>query len=365
MTDFHLDKKREHEAAAESALRKKDYEAAWRHIAEAAAFGFKLADRTDGKVREAYAANAKGLVALAERIKREKGGAKKEAADGEGAPAASCRIERPAVRLADVAGMEAVKDQIRLRVIEPLRHADEAKRHGLKVGGGILLYGPPGTGKTFLAKAVAGELDLPFYALTAADVFGKYVGESENNIRSLFREARKNPLSVVFIDELETIFRKRTDQVHETTQKVVSVILQELDGVDDRRNPVLLLGATNTPWLVDEAFMRTGRFDVLAYVGLPDAAARRQILLGCFKDVDYPLAPEAVEAVVARTDRFSGADLKGLAQKAKQRAFDRKATVYDAALFEEVLKDAAPSCKAETLARIEAWEKTNDIHRGI
>lgn len=364
MTDFHLDKKREHEAAAESALRKKDYEAAWRHIAEAATFGFKLADRTDGKVREAYAANAKGLVALAERIKKEKGGMVKVAGE-EGAVAASCQVARPTVRLADVAGMEAVKDQIRLRVIEPLRHADEAKRHGLKVGGGILLYGPPGTGKTFLAKAVAGELDLPFYALTAADVFGKYVGESENNIRNLFREARKNPLSVVFIDELETIFRKRTDQVHETTQKVVSVILQELDGVDDRRNPILLLGATNTPWLVDEAFMRTGRFDVLAYVGLPDAAARRQILLTSLKDVDYPLAPEAVEAVVAHTDRFSGADLKGLAQKVKQRAFDLKAAVYDVALFEEALKDAVPSCKGETLERIEAWEKANDIRRGI
>ena len=174
------------------------------------------------------------------------------------------RVEKPKVRMDDVAGMEDVKDQIRLRMIEPVRNPEEARKHGLKTGGGILLYGPPGTGKTFLAKAVAGELDLPFFSITAADIFGKYVGESENNIRDFFNTARKYPLSVIFIDELESIFQKRSEMVHESTQKVISVILQELDGVRENRNPMLLLGATNAPWLIDEAFMRTGRFDVKA-----------------------------------------------------------------------------------------------------
>lgn len=366
MANFNLDKKKEHESLAERALKAKDYAKAFFHTAEAAKYTYVLADRCEGRLKVAYESNANDLVEIAAKLKEKARMAKGSAADASGAPAdgnEACRVERPTVRLDDVAGMQKVKDQIRLRMIEPLRHADEAKKHGLKVGGGILLYGPPGTGKTFVAKAVAGELDLPFYAITPADVFGKYVGESEGNIRRLFREARKNPLSVVFIDELESIFRKRTESMHETTQKVVTVILQELDGVCDNQNPILLLGATNTPWMIDEAFMRTGRFDVLAYVGLPDAEARRKIVENAFRDVAYPIDEGAVDLIVERTDGFSGADLKGVAQKIKQAAFDAKAMRYGKDVCEKVLADAGASCNSETLARIEAWERENDIKR--
>ena len=358
MVNFNLDKKKEHEALAEKALRAQDYAQAFYHTAEAAKYTFILADRCEGKLRAAYEANAGDLVeiaaALKERARGKKTGRRAAAATG---GEAKCRIERPDVRLDDVAGMQSVKEQVRLRVIEPMRHPEEAGKHGLKAGGGILLYGPPGTGKTFFAKAVAGELDLPFFAISSADVFGKYVGESENNIRNLFREARKNPFSVVFIDELETIFRKRTESVHETTQKVITVLLQELDGIDDRRNPVLLLGATNTPWMIDEAFLRAGRFDVLAYVGLPDAEAREKIVLNAFKDVSYPIDTEGVAFLVEKTDGFSGADLKGVAQKVKQLAFDGKEDRYGTALFARALQDAAPSCNREMMEKIKAWER--------
>ena len=366
MANFTLDKKKEHEALAEKALKGKDYAKAFYHTAQAAKYAYALADKCEGLLKNAYEANATDLVAIAEELKRRAqaaSGGKTVDARETGAGGEKCRVERPDVRLDDVAGMQKVKDQIRLRLIEPLKRADAAKKHGLKVGGGILLYGPPGTGKTFIAKAVAGELDLPFYAITSADVFGKYVGESENNIRDLFREARKNPLSVIFIDELETIFRKRTESMHETTQKVITVILQELDGINDRQNPILLLGATNTPWMIDEAFLRTGRFDVMAYVGLPDADARKKIVTNSFKDVAFPVEPEAIDFLVASTDGYSGADLKGIAQKVKQLAFDKNATIYAKALFEEALKDSAPSCNAETMAKIEAWEKANEVKR--
>lgn len=273
------------------------------------------------------------------------------------------RVERPDVRLDDVAGMDEVKDQIRLRLIEPVRNPEEARKHGLKTGGGILLYGPPGTGKTFLAKAVAGELNLPFFSITAADIFGAYVGESENNIREFFRTARNHPLSVIFIDELESIFQKRSGTVHETTQKVISVILQELDGVREKRNPMLLLGATNAPWLIDEAFMRTGRFDVKAYVGLPDKEARLKIIGNSFRNVAYPVDPDAVRFMAERTEGFSGADLTGIAQKIKQTAFDRKAERYSKALFEEALNGAVPTGCAEIMEKIAAWEKANEISR--
>ena len=368
---FYFDKKKEHEDLAEKALRSKDYASAYYHTAEAAKFTFSLAEQCTGKLQQAYLTNAKDLLSIAETLQKKAQEQKQQSSPGNvetavdgSSGSGKCRVaERPDVKLDDVAGMQNVKDQIRLRLIEPLKTPEEAKKHGLKVGGGILLYGPPGTGKTFLAKAVAGELNLPFYSITSADVFGKYVGESENNIRNLFREARQNPLSVIFIDELETIFRKRTESVHETTQKVITVILQELDGINDKQNPIMLLGATNTPWMIDEAFLRTGRFDILAYVGLPDAEARKKIIRNSFKDVQYPVAEDAVEYLTEHSHGLSGADLKGVAQKIKQTAFDRRLSSYSKELFAECLKGVTPSCSAEITRNIELWEKKNGITR--
>ena len=270
----------------------------------------------------------------------------------------------PKVRLADVAGMDEVKRQIRLRLIDPVRDAARARQYGIGVGGGLLLYGPPGTGKTFVAKAVAGELGLPFYAITAADVFGKYVGESEGNIRRIFTEIRKNKLSVVFVDELETLFPKRTENVHESTRKVISVLLQELDGIDDGRNPVLLLGATNVPWLVDEAFMRPGRFDVRVFVGLPDFAARRQMFIAAFAKGSVPHASGLTAYLAERTENYSGADINGVMARLRQTAYERRLPAYTAALADEVLAVTAPSATGEILDQIREWEATSVGEKG-
>ena len=266
-----------------------------------------------------------------------------------------CLAERPDIRLNDVAGMNEVKEQIRLRLIEPLRDPQRAKKYNLKPGGGVLLYGPPGTGKTFLARAVAGELNLPFYMITSADVFGRYVGDSEKNILRIFQEARKHKLSVIFIDEMETIFRKRTDDIHEVTQKVISVILQEMDGVVKHKNPILLLGATNMPWQIDEAFLRPGRFDVLAFVGLPSAAARHQMLARAFA-TGLPCEPGMVDYMTAQTENFSGADLNGVITKMRQRAFDSRAEKFTSQMAYEVMISTPPSSKKEILSRIREWE---------
>ena len=265
---------------------------------------------------------------------------------------------RPTVRLADVAGMEDVKEQVRMRLIEPLRNATLAEHYGIKVGGGIMLYGPPGTGKTFLAKAVAGELSLPFFAVTGADIFGKYVGESEKNVRRLFREIRKNDLSVVFIDELETIFPKRTADVHESTRKVIALLLQELDGFDGMRNPMLLLGATNVPWMVDEAFLRPGRFDIRVYVGPPDYDARRQMLQSAFEHGKVPYEEGLVEHLAQRTENFSGADINGLLERMKQAAFRNRFSYYTVESADEILKSLHSSISPELVAQIKEWEKS-------
>ena len=251
--------------------------------------------------------------------------------------------------------MAEVKEQLRLRLIEPILNPELAARYGLKVGGGVMLYGPPGTGKTFIARAVAGELELPFYTITSADIFGKYVGEAENNIRNIFANARKNPLSVVFVDEMETIFTKRTGGVHEVTQKVISVMLQELDGVDKSKNPILLLGATNTPWQIDEAFLRPGRFDILAYVGLPDKEARWQILRNLFKQNNLPCEKGLLEYITQNTDSYSGADLKGLVEKMQQKAFINRDRYYSMKLAYKVMLENKPSCKKSMIEEIRRW----------
>lgn len=271
---------------------------------------------------------------------------------------ASKLANRPTTKLADVAGMEEVKEQVRLRIIEPMLHPKLAGRYGLSVGGGMLLYGPPGTGKTFFARAVAGELELPFYMVTAADVFGKHVGESERNIRKLFNDIRNNPLSVVFIDELETLFPKRTEEVHETTRKVISLLLQELDGIDKSKNPILLLGATNVPWMIDEAFMRPGRFDVKAYVGLPNFDARRQMLIAAFDEGDVPHEPGLTAHMAEKTEGYSGADLRGVMARMRQVAFDRRLECYTYAFADEILAMTSPTTAPETVARIQQWEKS-------
>ena len=267
-------------------------------------------------------------------------------------------MDIPDMKLSDVAGMEEVKEQIRLRMIAPLANKKEALKHGITAGGGMLLYGPPGNGKTFIARAVAGELKVPFFSITGADIFSKYIGESENNIRSIFAAVRQHELSVLFIDELESIFHKRTDDIHESTRKVISILLQELDGVQKHKNNMLLIGATNTPQMLDEAFLRTGRLDVQIFVGLPDAPAREQILNANFADVKVTIPRGLIHAVAKYTENYSGADLKGLAIRTKQKAFARKMNTYTKELFEEVLGEVRPSANGQILQQIREWERS-------
>ena len=268
-------------------------------------------------------------------------------------------LDRPSVTLADVAGMDDIKEQIRLRMIEPVKKPEEAKKYGLKKGGGVMLYGPPGTGKTFIARAVAGELAVPFYTLNAADIFSKYVGDSEKKLQNFFENVRKNPLSVVFVDEMEIIFAKRTDHVHEVTQKVISIILQELDGVNQNKNPILLLGATNTPWKVDEAFLRPGRFDILAFVGLPDFTARKQIIASSLKQDKLKFEENLAEYIAENTDNFSGADLNGLMTTLRQVAFDRKEKCFTKSLAKDILKNISPSINHDLMQQISEWQSAH------
>lgn len=193
-------------------------------------------------------------------------------------------LERPTVNFEDVGGMDAVKKEISLKIIQPLKHPELYKAYGKKTGGGILLYGPPGCGKTFIARATAGQVNAKFINVGLNDVLDMWIGNSEKNLHEIFEIARANQPCVLFFDEIDALGASRTDMRQSSGRHLINQFLLELDGVESNNDGVLVLGATNTPWHLDPAFRRPGRFDRIIFVPPPDAAARASILELKLKD---------------------------------------------------------------------------------
>ncbi|MEV1170600.1 AAA family ATPase [Nonomuraea sp. NPDC049784] len=224
-------------------------------------------------------------------------------------------VEKSKMTFADVAGMEAVKESLRVKLLLPIQQPELFAAYGKRAGGGVLMYGPPGAGKTHLARAAAGELGAAFVNVGLADILDMYVGSSERNLRATFDLARRNRPCVLFFDEVDALAARRSDMRQAHTRQLVNQFLAELDGVDPNANEgVLVLAATNAPWYIDVAFRRPGRFDQLVFVPPPDAAARAAILRILCRD--KPLAEMDFDAVARVTDFFVGADLKGLVDRA-------------------------------------------------
>ncbi|GED08175.1 ATP-binding protein [Cellulosimicrobium cellulans] len=228
-------------------------------------------------------------------------------------------VSRETVTLADVGGLEPVKQRIREAFLEPMRHQAIAKAFGKSLRGGLLLYGPPGTGKTYMARAVAGELGARFLTVTLADILDKYIGESEQNLHALFQKARRLAPAVLFLDEVDAIGGKRAQYSGSSGMRtVVNQLLQEMDGIGSDNDGLFVLGATNHPWDVDTALLRPGRFDRVVLVLPPDEPAREAILRHHL--AGRPVAGIDLRSVVQRTDGFSGADLEHLAATAAEKA---------------------------------------------
>ncbi len=281
-------------------------------------------------------------------------------ADADGANAADWIVrEKPTLRFDDIAGLDGVKEDIRLKMLYPFEHPELAARFAIKAGGGILLYGPPGTGKTMLAKATAGEISATFFRISPADVMSKWVGEAEQNIKKLLDAAAAETRSIIFIDEIEALVPARRDEGSSVMQRVVPQLLQAMQGFDARTNPILWMGATNVPWQLDPAVLRPGRFDEKVYIPLPDLLARRKLL-----EINLSTRPVAddvdLEALAGRLEGYSGADLKYICDRAATIPFLQSIASggegeITTGILNEVLAEIPASVDATALRRFEEW----------
>ena len=304
-----------------------DYPAARRAFLQAAEKLMLAAGQSRGTLQQTRRKMAEDLLAEANALKQAGpvGGAgatqTRPVTIGDDEQAANWRVSAPPnVTFSDVAGLEEVKEQIRLKLLYPFSHPELAKQYGIQPGGGILLYGPPGTGKTLIARAVAGEIKAAFFTIKPSEIMSQWVGVAEQNIARLFSEAKNYPVSVIFIDELEALAPRRRTSISTVMQRVVPQLLAELDGFEKRETALLFIGATNEPWAIDSAVLRPGRLDRLIYVPPPDLPARQRILELNLRGIS--LAEDtSLQEIAVRADGFSGADMSALSHRTRERVF--------------------------------------------
>jgi transitional endoplasmic reticulum ATPase len=229
-------------------------------------------------------------------------------------------VQRPNVKWEDIGGLQRIKEELAEAIEWPLKHSDLFAQADVNPPKGILLYGPPGTGKTMIAKAVAATSEANFISIKGPELISKWVGESEKGVREVFRKARQAAPCVVFFDELDAIAPRRGVSVGDShvTERVISQMLTELDGLEDLKG-VVVIGATNRPDIIDEALLRPGRFDRILEVPVPNNEARKQIFQIHTKK--KPLESDVnIDKLVEMTDGMTGADIAAIVNAAAMAA---------------------------------------------
>ncbi len=227
-------------------------------------------------------------------------------------------IEKARVSYEDIGGLEEEIQKIREMIELPIRHPELFKRIGIDPPKGVLLHGPPGTGKTLLARAVAYETDAHFITISGPEIMSKFYGQSEENLRKIFDEAKEKAPSIIFIDELDSIAPKRGEVTGEVERRVVAQLLSLMDGLEGR-GEIIVIGATNRVNDIDPALRRPGRFDREIEIGVPDTDGRHEILL--IHTRGMPLNKQVdLKLIAERTHGFVGADVEALAKEAAMLA---------------------------------------------
>ena len=228
----------------------------------------------------------------------------------------------------DVVGMEDVKKLIRTRVIDQIKYPELYSQYGLKGGTGVLLFGLPGTGKTTIARAIAHEIGAPLYTVQLSDVLSKWVGESEKRIKQLFDAARASETALIFFDDFDSLGRERQEEGSGHSNQIIVELINQMDGFKKNENTIVLLAATNKPWMIDSALMRPGRFEHHIYVPLANHEARIMLVKKVLGDV--PVDPDLdMDRVSDMLKGYNGADIKSVVNGAKVAAVQRSKALME------------------------------------
>ena len=278
----------------------------------------------------------------------------------------------PDITFDDVAGLEDVKEEVKMKVLLPLENPRAFDGYQKKNGGGLLLYGPPGTGKTMIAAAIANEIGAKFCSVKPSDLLHQGAGNTEKAVRALFAQARKFPCAVIYFDEMDSIAQRDTRSTY--SKQLRSELLAQLQGVEsygkDTGNILYLIAATNKPWDMDSAFIRPGRFGTRVYVGLPDENARRYMvemrlnkiletgIVSVSDDID-------VEEVVERSKGFNGSDLTNLLDKVEELSIIRSIETGEKAIYQQDFLHAFECVKSSVqisdIAKLSEWSSANNL----
>ena len=217
-------------------------------------------------------------------------------------------MEKPNVKWSDVAGLEVAKESLKEAVILPVKFP-QMFTGNRKPWRGILLFGPPGTGKSYLAKAVATEANnSTFFSVSSSDLVSKWLGESEKLVKNLFELAREHKPSIIFIDEVDSLCSSRSDNESESARRIKTEFLVQMQGVGNDNDGILVLGATNIPWVLDAAIRR--RFEKRIYIPLPEAPARAEMFKLHMGDTKAEINDDQYRKLGLQTDGYSGADIQ-------------------------------------------------------
>ena len=277
----------------------------------------------------------------------------------------------PVVSFEDIAGLEEVKEVVRVKVLLPLQHPEFLEGYVKKNGGGLLLYGPPGTGKTMIAAAIANEIGAKFCSVKPSDLLHQGAGNTEKAVRSLFVQARSFPCSVIYFDEMDSISPKSTKSQY--AKQLRSELLAQLQGIEsygkDTGNILFLIAATNKPWEVDSAFIRPGRFGTRVYVGLPDVEARKYLIerrINKISEKGIVLIDDDidVDVIVEKTNGYNGSDITNLLDRVEEisalRGIKTGNKLLSQADFDKALSEIASSVQRDDIEKLLKWKNEND-----